>query len=135
MAFEKYFIRQQELHLNKLICISNGTIFESNHIDGDFVEAEQRAETAANMQPRNATFIHTQAEVSRKRATHEHSPIIREQLRRKARAFLAKMPAGDRFAASSRCKLLVDEVSDLSESLTQNERAIDDRFFFFSLKN
>ncbi len=67
-------------------------IFESTHPSGDFLDAEYQAETAAWMEPKNATFIHTQAEVARKRANVEAARVLRDQLRRKARAFLEQMP-------------------------------------------
>ena len=104
-------------------------IFESTHPDGDFLEAEFHAETAVWMQPKNPTFVHTQLEVSRKRALSETSQVLKEQLRRKARALLEQMPKTDRFRTSSRCKLLVDEVSDLAEELTDDERNLSDQYF------
>jgi tetratricopeptide (TPR) repeat protein len=110
-------------------------IFESTHPSGSFSEAEALAETASSMEPKNRVFIHTQAEVARKRANHEGSPIIREQLRRKTRAFLDKMPRADRFAVSTRCKLLVDEISDLSDSFSERVRESEDKFFAEKLKD
>ncbi|WP_158808415.1 lipopolysaccharide assembly protein LapB [Beijerinckia sp. L45] len=104
-------------------------IFESTHRDGDFLEAEFYAETAAWMQPKNSTFIHTQAEVARKRAASETTQVLKDQLRRRARAFLEQMPKADRFRTSSRCKLLVDEVADLSEELGDDEKSAQDQFF------
>jgi tetratricopeptide (TPR) repeat protein len=39
------------------------------------------------------------------------------------------MPSNDRFAISSRCKLLVDEVAELSRNLTENTKKHDALFF------
>ena len=86
------------------------------------------------MEPSNPVFLHTQAEVARKRANRESSPVLKEQLRRLARQFLNRIPKGGRFAVSSRCKLLVDEVADLSETLSEYERVSEDRFFAEKLK-
>lgn len=108
-------------------------IFESTHPRGELLLAEEYADIAAGMEPRNLVFVHTQAEVARKRANLETSPVLKEQLRRRTRAFLGKM-SRDRFSVSSRCKLLVDEISDLSRSLLDHERESEDRFFAEKLK-
>ena len=86
-------------------------------------------------EPQNSSFIHTQAEVARKRANLESSPVLKEQLRRQARSFLDAMPRQDRFNVSSRCKLMVDEIADLSESQSEYERPTDDRFFADKLQD
>jgi len=104
-------------------------IFESTHSGGDFVEAERLAEKASSMEPRSMTFLHTQAEVARKRANFETSLVLKDQLRRLSRSFLDKMPKNERFSTSSRCKLLVDEVTELSDRLGEDERFTDDKFF------
>lgn len=109
-------------------------IFESTHPSGNFVQAENLAETASSMEPRNPVFLHTQAEVARKRANRESSPVLKEQQRRRARLFLKEMHRTDRFVVSTRCNLLVDEVADLSEGLSEDERASEDRFFAEKLK-
>jgi tetratricopeptide (TPR) repeat protein/cold shock CspA family protein len=109
-------------------------IFESLHSGGDMLEAERLADTAALMDQKNSTFVHTQAEIARKRAVGEASPVLKEQLRRRARAFLEKMSRSDRFAVSSRCKLLVDELADFSETVT-DEAGTDDHLFAEKLKD
>ena len=114
---------------NQAYLFQQWAIFQSTHPSGDFLEAEFYAETAAWMQPKNSSFIHTQAEVATKRATSETSHVLKEQLRRKARAFLEQMPKTDRFRTSTRCKLLVDEVADLSEELVEDERSLQDQYF------
>jgi tetratricopeptide (TPR) repeat protein len=86
------------------------------------------------MDPKNSTFIHTQAEVARKRANSEISLVLKEQLRRRARFFLDKMSKQDRFAVSSRCKLLVDEIAELSDGFGDDERTVDDQFFADKLR-
>ena len=109
-------------------------IFESTHPSGDLIQAEKLAETASSMEPRNPVFVHTQAEVARKRANRESSPVLKEQQRRRTRLFLKEMSGTDQFAVSTRCKLLVDEVADLSDGLGEDERASEDRFFAEKLK-
>jgi hypothetical protein len=89
-------------------------IFESNHRNGSLIAAEAHATHAHDLDSKSKSILHTQAEIDRKRANDEKSPILKESLRRRARARLAEMPAHDRFATSSRCKMLVDEVAELS---------------------
>lgn len=109
-------------------------IFESNHPQGDILEAESLAEFASDEEPKNATFLHTRAEVTRKRAKREASAVLKDQLRRLARTFLDKMPSTSRFTVSTRCKLLVDEVADLGDTLSDSEKTTEDRNFAQKLK-
>ena len=109
-------------------------IFESNHVSGDILDAERLAEDARIREPKKLAFIHTQAEVARKRATKESSPVLKDQLRRQALAFLGDLPKGDRFAISSKCKLLVDEVADLSVDIADDGRPTEDQFFAQKLR-
>tara|TARA_R110000868_G_scaffold133642_3_gene345326 strand:- start:8222 stop:11353 length:3132 start_codon:yes stop_codon:yes gene_type:complete len=104
-------------------------IFESIHPHGSLLLAEAHATIAHDLEPRNKIFIHTQAEVARKRANEEQSEILKDSLRRFARARLNEMPQQDRFVASSRCKLLVDEVNDLSKTLSDTPREHDAQVF------
>lgn len=103
-------------------------IFESSHSGGSLIEAEERAKQARDLEPRSKSIIHTQAEIARKRANVEKTPAMRDQLRRQSRERLAEMKASnDRFAISSRCKLLVDEIEDLTaevEAGTQSHREV-----------
>ena len=92
-------------------------IFELHHPAGSTKAAEGFAARARELDPSRISIIHTQVEVDRKRANDEYSPILKESLRRRARERLNDMPSNDRLATSSRCKLLVDEVSDLKASL------------------
>ncbi len=110
-------------------------IFESTHSDGDILLAEQLAEAASTAEPKNYTFLHTRAEVARKRASREKSEVMKDQLRRQARLFLSKMPAGERFATSSRCKLVVDEVTEMSDGLVEGEDTAMDTLFAERLRD
>jgi tetratricopeptide (TPR) repeat protein len=120
---------------NQAYLYQQWAIFETTHPRGDVLKAERLAETAAVMEPGNNPFIHTQAEVARKRANVETSAVLKHQLRRQARMFLNKLPRNDRFTVSSRCKLLVDEIADLSDELRDDERGSDDSFFAEKLRD
>ncbi|WP_187335781.1 SIR2 family NAD-dependent protein deacylase [Novosphingopyxis iocasae] len=89
-------------------------LLEAHHREGSLTEAYRLAGEAHDLEPRNKTITHTLAEIDRKRANVEESELLKDSLRRRAREWLNDMPANDRFATSSRCKLLVDEVVDLA---------------------
>lgn len=89
-------------------------LLESTHSQGSLMEAETLASEAHKLEPRNKAFIHTQAEIDRKRANKESSELLKDSLRRRARERLNELPSNDRFVVSSRCKLLVDEVVELA---------------------
>lgn len=110
-------------------------IFELNHPEGMIVEAERHAAHAHDLDPRNKAIVHTQAEIDRKRANEEASPLMKESLRRRVRARLNDMPLQDRFAVSSRCKLLVDEVAELSETLSEEAKSHEALFFADKVKD
>ena len=92
-------------------------IFEMLAPGGDMVESERLVDEAARLNPASRSIAHTQAEVARRRAAAEGSPIAKERYRRMARQRLGR--AGqptDKLVLSTRCKLLVDEVEDLVEN-------------------
>lgn len=110
-------------------------IFEINHPQGSAVQAEEHAATAHELDPRSNAIIHTQAEIYRRRANEERSLILKETLRRRARQKLTEMPFHDRFAVSSRCKLLVDEVAELTRRLDDDTRQHEAMFFADKVKD
>ena len=110
-------------------------IFESNHPHGSLIAADAHATHAHDLDPRSKSILHTQAEIDRKRASEETSPILKESLRRRARLRLSQMPSHDRFAVSSRCKLLVDEVSELSNNLPEEAKPHEALFFADKVKD
>lgn len=110
-------------------------IFESNHPRGSLIAAEAHATHAHDLDPRSKSILHTRLEIDRKRANEETSPILKESLRRRARQRLSDMPIHDRFAVSSRCKLLVDEVAELSASLPEDAKPHEALFFADKVKD
>jgi len=89
-------------------------IFELNHPLGDLELAQRYAADARELDPHNRTIKHTQAEIERNLALRATTTYLKESYRTRARRFLSEMPALDRFAVASRCKLAVDEVVDFS---------------------
>lgn len=120
---------------NQAYLYQQWAIFETTHAQGDILDAEKLAENASIMDPKSTIFIHTQAEVARKRANIENSPVLKHQLRRQTRMFLDKMSKNDRFVVASRCKLMVDEVADLSDDILDDERDAEDSFFADKLRD
>lgn len=97
-------------------------LLEANHPQGSLLEAEKLAEEAHGHDPKSKAIIHTQAEIDRRRAILETSDLLKDTLRRRSRIRLAEMPSNDRFAVSSRCKMLVDELDELGSSIDENSR-------------
>jgi hypothetical protein len=104
-------------------------IFELNHRNRSTLKADGLAATAHEMDDRNTSIIHTQLEIDRKRANEETSLVLKQSLRRRVRDRLNDLPMGSRFAVSSRCKLLVDEVAELSRSLPDKPKPHEAQFF------
>jgi tetratricopeptide (TPR) repeat protein len=110
-------------------------LFETHHPKGSAVLAEQHAATAHELDARSNSILHTQIEIDRRRANEEISPILKDTFRRRARTRLNEMPSNNRFAASSRCKLLVDEVFELSRSLAEDVKPHETLYFAEKVKD
>ncbi len=118
---------------NQAFLYQQWALFELHHARGSLDEAEQRANEAHDIDEKNTAIIHTQAEIDRIRATKIDSPLVRDQLRRRARERLNLLPSNSRFAVSSRCKLLVDEIVELNHELTYD--APEHAVMFFAEKS
>ncbi|CCF18727.1 Putative cold-shock DNA-binding domain protein [Pseudorhizobium banfieldiae] len=102
---------------NQAFLYQQWALFELHHPRGSVEEAERRANEARLIDDKNTAVIHTQAEIDRIRATKVDSPLLKDQLRRRARERLDALSSNNRFAVSSRCKLLVDEIAELKREL------------------
>lgn len=92
-------------------------IFECTVQGGSLEEAEKLALKAREVDPKSKSVAHTLAEVARRRASAEKSPLLKEQFRRLARQRLNDAgSATDMLVISSRCKILVDDVKDFVEA-------------------
>ncbi|MAZ17627.1 MAG: hypothetical protein CL535_15025 [Ahrensia sp.] len=109
-------------------------LFELHHPHGSLDEAERHANLAHEIEPKNTAVIHSQAEIDRIRATKVDSALLKDQLRRRARERLNSLPSSSRFAVSSRCKLLVDELSELNRDLNNDTPEHDVMFFAEKVK-
>ncbi|ERP96797.1 hypothetical protein Q669_26510 [Labrenzia sp. C1B10] len=102
---------------NQAFLYQQWALFELHHPRGSLEEAERRANEAHAIDDKNTAVIHTQAEIDRIRATKSGSSLLKDQLRRRARERLNMLSSQNRFAVSSRCKLLVDEIAELNREL------------------
>lgn len=105
---------------NQAFLYQQWALFELHHPRGSLDEAERRANEAHAIDEKNTAVIHTQAEIDRIRATKVDSPLLKDQLRRRSRERLNLLSNSSRFAVSSRCKLLVDEIVDLNKDLGED---------------
>lgn len=93
-------------------------IYEMQVTDGSYDEAERVCSIAVGLNPRNRSIAHTYSEIARRRAREENSPLRRDRYRQQARTRLADAGSvHDKLVMSSRCKILVDEVTDLAKTL------------------
>ncbi|TBA43662.1 tetratricopeptide repeat protein [Rhizobium ruizarguesonis] len=114
---------------NQAFLYQQWALFELHHPRGSLDEAEQRANEAHAIDERNTAVIHTQAEIDRIRATKATSPLLKDQLRRRARERLNTLSNNSPFTASSRCKLLVDEITELNRDLHDDAPEHEAMFF------
>ena len=85
-------------------------ILESSHRFGSLDRAEELAEKARELDGNNHIYVHTLAEIARKKATTAKTPVLRDHLRSRARNLLGEIRLKDSRKDVSYCKLLVDEV-------------------------
>ncbi len=114
---------------NQAFLYQQWALFELHHPRGSLEDAEYHANAAHDIDGKNTAIIHTQAEIDRIRATKVGSTLFRDQLRRRARERLNCLPSNSRFAVSSRCKMLVDEIVELNRELGKDADETDAMFF------
>lgn len=92
-------------------------ILESSHRDGSLDRAEEFAEHAQELDGNNHIYVHTLAEIARKKASIAKTQVQRDHLRSRARNLLGEIRIKDSRKDVSYCKLLVDEVLELAGSI------------------
>jgi tetratricopeptide (TPR) repeat protein len=120
---------------NQAFLYQQWALFELHHPRGSLDEAERLSSEAHALDEKNTAVIHTQAEIDRIRATKVDSPLMKDQLRRRARERLNMLPSSSRFAASSRCKMLVDEIVELNRELSDDAPEHEALFFAEKARN
>ena len=102
---------------NTAFLFQQAAIFEYSHQDGSLSIAEERAESARRIDPKNHIYLHTLAEVMRRQALETTNRPHKEQLRSRSRTYLNSISLNDSRKDSTFCKLLIDEAIDEMHSL------------------
>ncbi|MCY4300944.1 MAG: SIR2 family protein [Aestuariivita sp.] len=97
-------------------------IFEYLHANGSLDKAQKLAETAHEIDSINHIYIHTLAEVARRKAKAVKSEILSAQLRNRSRSYLDKIMGKNSRKDLSFCKLLIDEIEDFLINLSENPK-------------
>lgn len=97
-------------------------ILEMQHPKGSLDYAEELAQTARTLDQNNHIYVHTLAEVSRRKANAALSQVKAEQLRAQSRRFLNEILTNDPRKSLTFCNLLIDEVIDLLRALPEDPK-------------
>jgi cold shock CspA family protein len=97
-------------------------LLEMQHPKGSLDYAEELAQTARTLDQNNHIYVHTLAEVSRRRANVASSQVRAEQLRAQSRRFLNEILTNDPRKSLTFCNLLIDEVVDLLRGLPEDPK-------------
>jgi cold shock CspA family protein len=97
-------------------------LLEMQHAKGSLDYAEELAQTARTLDQNNHIYVHTLAEVSRRKANIASSQVRAEQLRAQSRRFLNEILTNDPRKSLTFCNLLIDEVIDLLRSLPEEPK-------------
>ena len=96
-------------------------VYELQHADGSLEDADIYSETALKLEPGRGSVQHTYAEVARIRAQKAAPGTRKDVYRRQARERLGGIGRKSSYAESSRCKLLLDELSDALAALIPDD--------------
>jgi hypothetical protein len=102
--------------------------YERIRPNGNLGEAERLLQRARELDDKDATLLHTLAEVKRARAEACPHRLEREKFRNEARALLRPLlndPQNDRYARHTIVKLAIDDLRDILNDSNSTERAID----------
>ncbi|WP_112312952.1 P-loop NTPase [Pseudogemmobacter bohemicus] len=97
-------------------------ILEMHHGKGSLDAAEELAQTARAIDQSNHIYVHTLAEVSRRKANVAVSQVRAEQLRAQSRRFLNEITINDPRKSLTFCNLLIDEVIDLLRAIPEDPK-------------
>lgn len=117
-----FYDRVQEAVPNDPFVSHQRAIFEINHLGGSLVLAEAAAARALELNPKNHSIQHTQAEITRRLANETDDPLRKRALRRASREKLG----GEDFRLSeydlyTRARLAIDEFREISASLNVSD--------------
>ena len=91
-------------------------VFELNHEDGSYDEAEENVRKALEIEPKKDAVIHTFAEIARRKALNSDSPVRKQVFRRQAVERLSDLSnSKSAFADYTRGKLRLDELNEITK--------------------
>ena len=97
-------------------------ILEMVHSKGSLERAEELAQIARTVDENNPIYVHTLAEVARRKANDAANEVRAQQLRAQSRRYLNEISKADSYTSLTFCNLLIDEVVDLLQSLPENPK-------------
>lgn len=97
-------------------------IFEYSHDQGSLDRAQELAEAAREIDGNNHIYIHTLAEVARRKANETDSKVLSEKLRAQARSYLNEIWLKDARKDLSFCRLLIDEAMQILRNLPEDAK-------------
>ena len=102
-------------------------ILEFTHNNGSLDEAEKYAKLATEIDQDNHTFIHTLAEVIRRKALRVTEVKKKRVLRNSSRNLLDQIGLKDSYKSLTYCNLLIDETLDELKSSKNQDKSIFER--------
>ncbi|MEM1393886.1 MAG: SIR2 family protein [Cyanobacteria bacterium P01_C01_bin.38] len=103
--------------------------YERINPDGNYQLAEEYLELAQEIEPRDSSIVHTQAELAATRARQAQHPLERQKFHNKALSILDDLigkPQSDRHARGTQLKLAIDELKYVLEEPDSTDRNIED---------
>lgn len=97
-------------------------ILEMQHDGGALDRAESLALEARVLDEDNHIYLHTLAEVTRRRAKEAASPVLASNFRARSRSYLNSMPNADPRRSLTYCNLLIDETHDMLRALPDDPK-------------
>ena len=107
---------------NSAFLYQQAAILEYGHDNGSLDRSQALAEDAHKLEERNHIYLHTLAEVARRKADDATSTIASEMLRAQSRSYLNKILLKDSRKDLTFCKLLIDEAIDLLRNLPEKAK-------------
>jgi len=115
-VFETAFVAAPE----SAFLYQQAAILEYVHSAGSMDKAEELAQTARSIDSTNHIYLHTLAEVARRKANQTASRVRAEQLRSQSRAYLNEIwVKNDSRKDLTFCNLLVDEAVELLRGISE----------------
>jgi len=111
-----------EMSPHSAFLFQQAAIMEYTHRKGSLDRAEELAFTARAIDDNNHIYIHTQAEIARRKAVEADLRVRKEQLRAQSRKFLNEIHLKDARKDLTFCNLLVDEAIDILRSLSDDPK-------------